>query len=411
MSSWTMSMHGLRTVTNLEIRQRVRSRRWIAALIAWFVVIGGVTGLIILSVSKVLSFSETPPNAGPIAFGWITFFVLGMGLVIAPTFTATSINGDRAAGTLALLQATRLSAAEIAGGKLLAAWLTSAVFLVVALPFIGWSMVLGSISLWQVIACFAVVFLEVAVVCAIGLGWSAVISRTAGSTVLTYLSIVALVVLMPLVMALLSPFTRTMETIRVWGPNSALMAQYEVAVNDYWSKNPTGDGTGIPAPPIGQCEWSQVQEERYHPERIWWLLLPNPFVIVADAAPLPDSALNNLGKYVGDSGDPLAFLRYGVRTLGNTPALERDECLQLYGMSQAYDVEFDETGNVLRVTTSGGEPVPVTSPVKRTPVTVDNALWPYGFGFNLLIGGLFFWVAVRRLTIPYGVLPKGTRVA
>ena len=44
-------------------------------------------------------------------------------------------------------------------------------------------------------------------------------------------------------------------------------------------------------------------------------------------------------------------------------------------------------------------------------ITVDNALWPYGFGFNLLIGGLFFWVAVRRLTIPYGVLPKGTRVA
>ena len=33
-------------------------------------------------------------GAGPLAFGTITFFVLGMGLVIAPAFTATSINGD-----------------------------------------------------------------------------------------------------------------------------------------------------------------------------------------------------------------------------------------------------------------------------------------------------------------------------
>ena len=28
-----------------------------------------------------------------------------------------------------------------------------------------------------------------------------------------------------------------------------------------------------------------------------------------------------------------------------------------------------------------------------------------------VIGAMFFWVAVRRLRIPYSTLPKGTRVA
>lgn len=411
MNNWTLTWHGLKTVTSLEVRQRIRSRRWIIALVAWFVVIGGMTGLIMAAVAQILSFAEAAPDAGPIAFGWITFFVLGMGLVIAPTFTATSINGDRAAGTLALLQATRLSAAEIAGGKLVAAWLTSAVFLVVALPFIAWTMVLGSISVWQVIVCFTVVFLEVAVVCAIGLGWSAIISRAAGSTVLTYLSVVTLVVLLPLVMALMVPLTRTTETVRIWAPNETLMREYYDAVDTYWSKHPDGGGGGVPAPPIGQCEWREERADMYHADRVWWLLLPNPFVVVADAAPLPEEAKSNLGAYVGRSTEPLAGVRYFVRSLANRNALERDDCLNLYGASDAYRVDYDGNGNVIAIRTSGGEPVPFTTPVKAVPVTVDNALWPYGFAFNLLVGGLFFWVAVRRLTVPYGVLPKGTRVA
>ncbi|MDR1513420.1 MAG: hypothetical protein LBS56_08070, partial [Propionibacteriaceae bacterium] len=47
MKHWTLSRHGVKTVAALELRQRVRSRRWLAALIAWFVVLGGVTLLIV----------------------------------------------------------------------------------------------------------------------------------------------------------------------------------------------------------------------------------------------------------------------------------------------------------------------------------------------------------------------------
>lgn len=411
MNTWALSWSGVRTVIDLELRQRIRSRRWIWALIAWFLVIGGIATLIMLAAWTMLGLSRSDwYRAGPLTFGVITLFILGMGLVIAPSFTATSINGDRSAGTLAILQATRLSALEIATGKLIAAWLTSAVFLLVALPFIAWSMVLGSISLWQVLVCFAVVFVLVAVVCAIGLGWSAIISRTAGSTVLTYLSVVALSVLSTVVMALLIPLTVGEHTVSVWGLSEERNYAYQNKVDQYWTDNPDGDGSGAPAPPIGECEWRQVVEQTAHYDRVWWITVTNPFVIVADAAPLPPGSAQNLAKYDNLGNDPLAAIRFGVRQLSQPVATERDECSSLYASSPAYVVESDSSGN-LTVTTTSGVPVNVESPVKKRTVSVETPVWPWGLGANLLIGGVFFWIAVRRLRVPYGTLPKGTRVA
>jgi ABC-type transport system involved in multi-copper enzyme maturation permease subunit len=393
----------------------MRSRRLVWALVAWFVVIGGITSLVVYASTRLLGIDEVDPSSqyspGPLAFGLITFFIMGMGLIIAPTFTATSINGDRGAGTLATLQATRLSALEIAAGKLVAAWLASLVFLVVALPFLAWAMVLGQISLWQVTVCFGVVFIEVAVVCAIGLGWSALISRTAGSVVLTYLSVVALTIISAMLLALLTPLaTEERATVRVWGLSDAETSAYNEAMDKYWAENPEGEASAVPSPPIDKCAWHEVVDTRYRVDRIWWISVVNPFVIVADAAPLPPDAYDDLSSYVGRSADPLAAIRYGVRNMAQPPATERDECLQLYSWTGSYNVMSDDDGNIT-VTTLDGTPVNVETPVKRRAVTVDSPLWPWGMGSNVLIGLGFLFVAVRRLRIPYGTLPKGTRVA
>ena len=63
--------------------------------------------------------------------------MLGLGLLVTPTLASTGINGDRNAGTLATLQVTLLTPAEIAAGKLLAAWAAACAFLVASLPFLG----------------------------------------------------------------------------------------------------------------------------------------------------------------------------------------------------------------------------------------------------------------------------------
>ncbi|HEY3339088.1 MAG TPA: ABC transporter permease [Propionicimonas sp.] len=409
MNAWRLSVNGLRTVTELELKQRIRSRRWIVALLVWFLVIGAITSLVILATSRLIGGENSDQNPGPMAFALNVFFVLGMGLIIAPTFTATSINGDRSAGTLATLQATRLSAAEIAIGKLLAAWLTALVFLVVGLPFIAWSMVSGSISLWQVVACFAVVFVLVAIVCAIGLGWSALLSRPAGSTVMTYLSVVALTVISTFVMAMMAPLVRTAEPVRVWGLPPAVAAQYQAEVDKYSAEHPDGDTAGLPQPPVKQCTWNEETTENVHMERVWWITVINPFVIVADAAPLPSEAYANLNKYASATADPLAMIRLGVRSLAQPPAAERDDCIWLYTQS-GYNVEYGSDGTP-HVTTASGATVNVETPVKRRPVAIESAIWPWGLGANLLIGATFLWVAVRRLKVPYGQLPPGTRVA
>lgn len=410
MNTWKLSWNGVWTVTSLDLKQRVRSRRWIWALVGWFVLILGFTILIVQSFEAVRDDSTTL-NIGVVAFGAVTYFTLGMSLILAPTFTATAINGDRSEGTLALLQVSRLSAAEIATGKLLAAWLTAGMFLAVSLPFLIWALVAGAIPLWQVVACYAVMFAEVAVICAIGLGWSALVSRPAGSAVLTYLTAALITVIAPMIMVLSVNFTTSTDEVRVWGLTPALETQYSLEVDKYWEDNPDGDGADMPAAPFEKCTWFTEKVEQQHMEQVWWLLAPNPFVVVADAAPIPESAKSDLSTWVSDTGDPLLGLQLAVRTIRRPPATEIDRCTGLYENNPAYVVTWDRDGNATKVTTANGTPVPINSPVQHDPVMVDQAIWPWGLGFNAVLGGLFFWIAVRRLHVPYGRLPRGTRVA
>ena len=128
-----MSWSAVRTVAVLELRQRVRSTRWQIMLVVWGVVLvllcGGMT-------AQAGTTTHHVEEAIPVLYDMTVCFVLGIGLIIAPTLSATSINGDRADATLALLQATALRSQEIVVGKLIAAWSAAMAFLAVALPFL-----------------------------------------------------------------------------------------------------------------------------------------------------------------------------------------------------------------------------------------------------------------------------------
>lgn len=410
MNTWALSANGVRTVVELELKQRIRSRRWIWALAAWFIVIGGITTMVIMAATAmylgVSTSDEARLSPGPLAFGVITYLVLGMGLMIAPAFTATSINGDRSAGTLATLQATRLSAVDLATGKLVAAWCTAAVFLVVASPFIAWSMALGNISAWQVLVVFLVLLAEVAVVCAIGLGWSALISRTAGAAAMTYLSVVTLAVLSVLVFALAATMTVSPRVERVWGLTEQVQDEYNRQTEEAYQKDPDAEP---PPAPVEKCTWFERKTTSIQYHDVWWLLVGNPFVVIADAAPLPPGASSDLNHYTGLGSDPLAAIRYEVRRLSMPLSNEVDECSQYYSSLPGYTVDWDDNGNAV-VKTANGTVVNV-SPVKIRPVNVETPVWPWGLGFHVLLGAAFFWIAVRRLAVPYRKLTPGTRVA
>lgn len=371
--TWSLSWQGVRTVAALELRQRVRSTRWVVALVVWFVVVGAVTGLTWAAVRTVtqgvtLDGTGAPDPSlripvGPPLFGVVVFFVLFLGLLVTPTLSSTAINGDRHAGTLATLQVTLLTPAEIAVGKLLAGWAAALAFLAVSVPFLVAALAAGGVPLAAVLVCLGVLALLLAVVCAVGLGFSALTPRTSGSVVLTFGAVAALTVLTPILFGLTLPAVTRQEEVRVW------------TVPATW------DGQGEP-----ECEWRTEVLDQAHTERTWWLLAPNPFVVLADASPEPrvESSL---------AANPLAAIRAGVRSARTGPAPELDWC----------SGSFAGLG-------PDGEPLGVESPVEarepdRSPV------WPYGLAVNGLLGAAGLVVAVRRLAVPQRRLPRGTRVA
>ena len=341
---------GAWTVTVLELRQRVRSTRWIVALVVWFVVVGGITLLTsgaLAAVSTNGDSSAQHASNGPLLFAVVSFLVLGLGLLVTPTLTSTGINGDRNAGTLATLQVTLLSPSEIAAGKLLAAWLAACAFLVASLPFLGVALAMGGTPVMSLVRVVLIIALLLAAVCGIGLGYSALVARTAGSTVLTFLTVAALTLLTPILFATTYPSISHDQTATIY------------------TMVPTADGDY-------RCEKLPQTRSVAHTERTWWLLGINPFVVLADGAEAAPT-----GPEPFD--DPMAAIREGVRMLraGGGPT---DECSPS-GVAQE------------------------SLSYSATP------FWFWGLGANILLGAAGFTVAVRRLRIPQRKLARGTRVA
>ena len=255
-----MSWSAVRTVAVLELRQRVRSTRWQIMLVVWGVVLvllcGGLTALAGMTGSEA-------EDTAPILYDLTVCFVLGIGLIIAPTLSATSVNGDRADATLALLQATRLRSQEIVVGKLVAAWSAALAFLAVALPFLLVFTLLGGAAWMTLAGHLLILVVTLGAVCAIGLGFSAATARPSASAVLTYLVVAGLVIGSPIITAI--------STTAVQGKQTTL--SYET---DY-SASTNGKV-------VCETEPHVRTSNIVHVERIWWMLVPDPFVALADVS-------------------------------------------------------------------------------------------------------------------------------
>jgi hypothetical protein len=204
-------------------------------------------------------------------------------------------------------------------------------------------------------------------VCAISLWLSAVLSRTSTSAVLAYLSVFGLAI----------------GTVIVFGLVSASTAEEftETYVNDCPPPPP-----GVTPEEYGCVDGEQTYtSSRLRTDRTWFLLAPNPFVVLADAAPqLP----RERPRFEGDFGyvdgvsardyDPLGQLGEQVRQLRRPPAEQ--------GMPSIYGPDYVE-------------------PPRAAPV------WPTGLAVNVLLGAGALVLTARRLRTPTRTLPKGQRVA
>jgi ABC-type transport system involved in multi-copper enzyme maturation permease subunit len=332
-----MSPQGIAVVARQEFRLRIRTGRWRWLLGAWLLVVTGMTALLHSGVQN-----TNRTDDGAVMYGGLMLFVLALAALVAPALAAQSVNGDRERGVLATLQVTALTAGDIALGKLVAAWGTSLVFLALTLPDVLWCVAAGGVQLARVLAVTTIVALLLGIICAIALALSALLRRTTTSGVLSYLAVFAL----------------SVGTLILFGLGSAATAQKVREPITNFVCAPSTDPNGPQ-----DCHEENTGETylttRWRTDRTWWLLAPNPFVVLADASPQTQAQKR------GDSIDPLGGMRKNVRDLRVAPGKQ-----------------------------GPGSPV-----------------WPYGLAFDLCLAAGAVWLTTLRLRTPTRTLSKGARIA
>ncbi|GAA2801377.1 ABC transporter permease [Saccharopolyspora taberi] len=343
-------LSGIATVARQEFRVRLRTGRWRWLLLAWFLVIAAFSVLLRLALA-VPEFDEGP--TGIPLFGSVMLFVLGLAMLVAPALTAQSINGDRERGTLAPVQVTRLTPAEIVLGKLVAAWGTALVFIALTVPFVVWAILEGGVGIVRAVVVLLIVSLLVGVICAVAQGLSALFARGITATLMAFLLVFALSAGTLITFGLATVLTSREETI-----------SYEV---------PATDNMGYPIPG-GPSTVETYTTTVPHPEYVWWLLAPNPFVVLADSAPDPPLRFNQYSRRMEPDTrlDPLGAIGEGVRETRLPP-----------------QVTYSEDG----ARREGG------------------AVWPWGLAFDVLLGAGSVWISIRRLRTPIRRPSPGVRIA
>ena len=379
-----MSPHGIATVAKQEFRLRIRAGRWRWLLSIWFGILLLFTGLLRGALGGFTQ--QNVVDKGIVIYGGLMLFVLGLALLVVPALAAQSVNGDRERGTLATLQVTRLTAADICLGKFAAAWGTALVFLGLSLPLVGYAVTQKGVPVTRVLVITVVLALLLGTVCAISLALSALLSRTTTSGVLAYLAVFAL----------------TIGTLITFGLATAITTEkytetYDNACPSLPLDTPQEQRDQI----MANCGTPQTYEaSRARPDRTWWLLAPNPFVILADAAPqLPPLTEEEKRRRANGQDhtqdardlDPLGGIGRAVRDLRNPP----DPVNRTISYSS----------------TSGGAAFSSDLSIALDGTPKRKPVWPWGLAFDVVLATLALWITTRRLSTPTRNLPKGQRVA
>lgn len=360
---------GIRDVVVLELKQRLRSRGWYIMLAIWFILTGLVTWLTWASWNAQREAQRTysdfmPPDTGPgsMIFEVVLAFVLLFALLVAPALSANAINGDRTGGTLAILQVTLLRPGQILWGKFFAAWAAALAFLVASTPFLVIGVALGGMTPGHVLVALLMLAVEVGVVCAIGVGISALAGRPLFSIVVTYLAVAGLV--------FGSLISFGLGTGLSQGTIMANQAQYN-------SSEPMRPGSQetLPQEPEYTCSGPLREQPAVRTERVAWMLAMNPYVVVADAIPYPARATGT----------------YGMLPVGAIESISQGARYAMAGPEGTHPCANGEA--------------------KPRYLAQSTPLWPLGLGLQLLLAGLLMWLGWRSLRTPARRLARGTRIA
>lgn len=358
---------GIWLVASLELRQRLRSRGWIIALAVWTVVLLGL-GFLVLAPTLYFAGWDHLAGTARVVLSLQMILVLFALLVVVPALSAGTINGDRNAGTLAILQASLLSSAEIVVGKLLAGWLTGLAFLVLALPSTLITAVLAQTSPWYFLRMVAMIALIAACLTALGLGLSSITVRQLSSVVLAYVVVFGVTVMLPVAFGAAATFVSQERQVTV----------YESQAPPGWTGD---DWTSEPEDDTWTCEPLESTQTVLRTDLVLPLLWANPVVMLAETAP----SVNLRDTAPADFGD--------------LDALSGMKLLLQYAAAPAHPSHF-----VSCDPGQEGYPEDLATMPQRPVGWIGVMLW-------LLVGGGSLAQAIRRLAVPIRRLGRGTRIA
>lgn len=363
---------GLLHIAALELRQRLRSRTLLVLAIVWFCLIGVVTGAMWLWLSAMSGAYGQGFDSYPL-FSVIVYFVLLFGTLVAPAISAGSISAERSGGTLATTQVTLIGTWSLLLGKALAAWITGFAFLVVAAPFVVASLLLSRTDPLQLLVAVLALALQIGVFTVFGVALSAMISSQVFAIVTAYLLV-----------ALLSIGTLIAFALSVGVSTRYVDITYQTFSPSYWNAVDACSAGSNDEAAIARCTEAVpvecVTEATTVPisptSGIWWVLTPNPFVIVADmVAPRADGPRS--------SDDLFSGISTLVRGL-------QDDRAQAQAWSDC--------------------PAPRNAPAAGSAET-GAPVWWIGAAIQLALAVGLLWAGHRRLRTPAAKLPRGARVA
>ncbi|WP_062518944.1 ABC transporter permease [Demequina silvatica] len=379
---WLPTPSGVWLVTGIELRRR---RPTVKGWIFYGLLLAAILGLGILL--AVVSGDEK--TSMPMEL--VLVLVLGAGMLIAPSLAATSINGDSSEGVLAPLQMTRLTAGDLALGKLIASWVIAFAVLLTMTPFLVYAFTRSGWHWDELLTVIGVILLVVLTSTAIGLAWSSLAARAVASVSLAHLTTGALLLGTLLAFVFVQPLVS--ETVK----DTSSYVDYEALTEEQLYAYENWDWSEVD-PATLPCVTSQDQWEYpvAHTEQIAWLLLANPVVLIGESSPIisydtweedgraAPGLFAEIHRAVSDA-------RIGPSE-ADLAGQQYDECAML--VAEANGERYDDGWE---------DQQEVNSVYPRAP-------W-IGLGVQvlLLIGSL--WIVIARLRVPYKKLRQGTRVA
>ena len=364
---WRPSLRGVALVARIELLRRRPTRK---GYIVYGILLAFIVGL------AALSAINSDGGRGSLSLELIILMVLATGYLIGPSLAATAINGDSSEGVLAPMQMTRLTAGDLAFGKLLATWGITLLALATTSPFLWFAFTRSGWHGDELAVILGVILLMVLSTTAIALAFSALVARPSISVALTHLVSGFLGIGTFIVFAFSAPLVSQTFVIDVTDRDTSGMTEEQWADQSF-------DFASLP------CVTTEQEVTIQHTDRIAWMMLINPAVVMAEFSPVIDP---ETAKAEGRAEPGLfAMLHQNVSDMRlgpNTPT-DLDWCA------------FPEDGGSGAMTWEERQLATLTYP----PMP-----WP-GFALAVGLGAVAMVLVVHRLRVPYKKLRAGTRVA